>query len=303
VARRKGEAVIRSLTWLGAAMAITTCAIQPAAANDRADVPYVPTPANVVDAMLNMARVGPSDYVVDLGSGDGRIVITAATRHKARGFGVDIDAALVRTSRLEAERRGVADRAEFFERNLFITDISRATVLTMYLFPSVIMQLRPRLFAELKPGTRVVSHDFDMENWTPDEQATISVPDKPFGKPVSEVYLWIVPANAAGTWQWRLDTGGGPVAYEIALRQTFQMLAGNPVVGGKPGRIEQGRVRGEEVRFVLTADLGGRTVRHEFSGRAAGDAISGKVKLDGGGDVGWNAVRVKPGSIELPLRQ
>lgn len=262
------------------------------------DVPYVPTPANVVDTMLQMARVGPADYVIDLGSGDGRIVIAAAKKYGARGLGVDIDGSLVASSRREAERQGVAGRAEFQERNLFITDISSATVLTMYLFPQVIMRLRPRILAELKPGTRVVSHDFDMDNWRPDDHRKVSVPDKPFGPPSSEIYLWIVPANAAGVWRWRLDVGGVPIAYELALQQTFQMLAGNPVVGGKSARIEGGRMRGDEIRFMLTAELGGRQVRHEFTGRAAGDAISGTVKLDGGSELGWNAVRVKPGSIE-----
>ena len=286
------------LRRLATAIAVTIFAA-PQARAQMQDVPYVPTPANVVEAMLKMARVGPADFVIDLGSGDGRIVIAAVKQYGARGFGVDIDGSLVSESRREAERQGVAGRAEFHERNLFITDISRATVLTMYLFPQVIMRLRPRILAELKPGTRVVSHDFDMDKWRPDDRLKVPVPDKPFGPPSSETYLWIVPANAAGVWQWRLDVGGAPVAYELALQQTFQMLAGNPVVGGKPARIEGGRMRGDEIRFVLTADLGGRQVRHEFTGRAAGDVISGKVKLDGGSELSWNAVRVKAGSIDM----
>jgi hypothetical protein len=263
------------------------------------DVPYVPTPPNVVEAMLKMARVGPADYVIDLGSGDGRIVIAAAKNYGARGFGVDIDGHLVSESRREAQRQGVAGRAEFHERNLFITDISRATVLTMYLFPQVIQRLRPRFIAELKPGTRVISHEFDMGNWGPDDQLRVPVPNKPYGPPVSEVYLWIVPANAAGTWQWRLEVGGAPVTYELPIQQTFQMLQGKPVVGGRAARIEGGRMRGDEIRFTLTAELGGRPVRHEFTGRASGDVISGKVNLDGGAELGWNAVRVKPGSIDV----
>ena len=289
----------RLLSCFGAALAWMLCVSPPAVLAQDAHVPYVPTPANVVDTMLKMARVGPADYVVDLGSGDGRIVIAAAKKFGASGFGVDIDGRLVSESRREAQRQGVADRAEFYERNLFITDISRATVLTMYLFPQVIMELRPRLIAELKPGTRVVSHEFDMGKWRQDERATVPVPDKPYGPPSSEVFLWYVPANAAGTWQWRIDAGGAPVTYEVALEQTFQMLSGKPVVGGKPARIENGRMRGEEIRFTLLAEIGGREVRHEFTGRAAGDAISGKAKLDGAGEVGWNAVRVKRGAIQI----
>jgi len=284
----------------GGAIVFALCALQRAAWAQDAHVPYVPTPANVVDAMLKMARVGPADYVIDLGSGDGRIVIAAAKKFGARGFGVDIDGKLVSESRREAQRQGVADRAEFHERNLFITDISRATVLTMYLFPQVIAELRPRLIAELKPGTRVVSHDFDMGSWKQDEHATIPVPDKPYGPPSSEIYLWIIPANAAGTWQWRLEVGGKPVAYEMALQQSFQMLSGKPVVGGRTARLDGGRMRGDEIRFTLTAEIGGREMRHEFTGRAAGDAIVGKARLDGGGEVGWNAVRVKRGTIDLP---
>lgn len=291
------------LGHLAAAMVAVVFGPPRAAIAAEADVPYVPTPQAVVDEMLRMAKVGAGDYVIDLGSGDGRIVIAAAKTFGARGFGVEIDGGLVSNARREAARQGVADRAEFRERNLFITDISGATVLTMYLFPRVIMQLRPRLFAELKPGTRVVSHDFDMGNWQPDEHKTVAVPEKPYGPPKSEIYLWIVPANAAGTWQWRLNIGGTPVAYELALQQTFQMLAGGPVVGGRTARIEGGRMRGEEIRFLLTADIGGREVRHEFTGRAAGDAISGKVKLDGGSELVWNAARVKPGSMDINGQQ
>ena len=163
-----------------------------------ADVPYVPTPPGVVDAMLRIAGVGPHDFVIDLGSGDGRIVIAAAQKHGARGFGVEIDGALVSAARREAQRAGVRDRVEFREGNLFATDIGVASVVTMYLYPGLMMQLRPRLFAELKPGTRVVAHDFDMDAWRPDARVTVPVPDKPYGPPSSEVFLWIMPANAAG---------------------------------------------------------------------------------------------------------
>lgn len=273
--------------------------LQHAAVAQTPAVPYVPTPANVVDAMLRMAKVGPADYVIDLGSGDGRIVIAAAKNFGARGLGVDIDGGLVSDSRREAVRQNVAGRVEFHERSLFITDISRATVLTMYLYSGVMMQLRPQLFGELKPGTRVVSHEFGMGAWQPDERLTVPVPDKPYGPPSSEVFLWIVPANAAGTWQWRLDVGGTAVAYALELQQTFQMLAGKPVVGGRAARMEGARMRGDEIRFMLVAGTGGREMRQEFSGRIAGDTILGRMKTDGGADIEWNATRVKRGSIEM----
>jgi SAM-dependent methyltransferase len=267
-----------------------------AATADQPDVPYVPTPPAVVDAMLGIANVGPHDFVVDLGSGDGRIVIAAAKKRGARGFGVDIDGALVNDARREAQKQGVADRVEFLEQNLFTTDIGRASVVTLYLFHSVLMQLRPRFLETLKPGTRIVSHDFAMEGWQPDSHVTVPVPEKPYGAPTSEVFLWIVPANAAGTWRWQSGTGAAGADYELTLSQTFQMLDGLPRVGGRPGRLESGRVRGDEIRFILIAEIGGRTRRQEFTGRVSGDTISGKVRLDGG-EHDWNATRTRRGRI------
>lgn len=262
------------------------------------DAPYVATPWSVADAMLQLAKVGPDDYVIDLGSGDGRIVIAAAKKHGARGLGVDIDGALVAAAQAEAGRQGVAGRVEFREQNLHLTDIGRATVLTLYLFQRMLLELRPRLLAELRPGTRVVSHDFDMEKWQPDARVTVPVPDKPYGPPRSEVYLWIVPANAAGAWRWRAIVAGTPLDYEVELTQTFQMLAGRALVGGRAAPVESGRMRGEEIRLVLTGEVNGRPVRHEFNGRVSGDAVAGKAKLASGEALDWNATRVRRGKIE-----
>lgn len=266
-----------------------------------ADVQYVPTPSNVVDAMLAIAKVGSNDYLIDLGSGDGRIVIAAAKKFGARGFGVDIDGALVNNAQREAERQGVSGNVTFHARNLFITDISKATVLTMYLLQRINLQLRPRLFAELRPGTRIVSHDFDMGNWQPDEKLTVPVPDKPYGSPSSDVYLWIVPANAAGRWQWRLAVGGAPQDYQVTVEQTFQMLEGKPLVGGRSARFGNGRVRGEEVSFDMVADIGSRAVRHGFRGRITGDAMKGRVILHGAepAELEWSAVRTARGKMEI----
>ena len=268
-----------------------------------ADVPYVPTPPGVVSAMLGIAGVGPEDYVIDLGSGDGRIIIAAAKQRGARGIGVEIDGALVGVARREAQREGVAGRVEFMEQNLFLTEMGHATVITMYLYPRLMLQLLPRLFAELRPGTRVVSHDFDMESWRPDARATVPVPDKPYGPPSSEVYLWIMPANAAGAWKWRSTDGTAALDYELTLSQTFQMLEGKALIGGEPGRLEGGRMRGDEIRLMLTAEAGGRTLRREFSGRVDGDLIIGTMKLPGGGEFDWKATRVKRGNIDLEVKQ
>jgi len=296
-----GEEAVRTglrcaaVALLAALPAMTRAADQ----HPHADVPYVPTPPAVVDAMLGLAGVGPEDHVIDLGSGDGRIVIAAAKQRGARGTGVEIDGALVGTARREAQREGVAERVEFKEQNLFTTDIGHASVVAMYLYPRLMLQLRPRLFAELRPGTRVVSHDFDMENWRPDERLTVPVPGKPYGPPSSEVYLWIMPANAAGAWKGRSADGTGAVDLELTLVQSFQMLDGSARVGGRPARLEGGRMRGDEVRFMLTTESEGRTPRHEFQGRVSGDTISGKVKLSGGGERDWSATRVKRGSIKV----
>ena len=206
-----GRTVIRP-GWLAAALLVAAPALSPAAEqHPHADVPFVPTPPAVVAAMLGIADVAPDDFVIDLGSGDGRIVIAAAKQRGARGFGVEIDGALVGAARREAQREGVAGRVEFREQNLFITEMDRATVVTMYLYPRLMLRLRPRLFAELRPGARIVSHDFDMEGWRPDARVTVPVPDKPYGPPSSEVYLWIIPANAAGAWRWRSADGAAAV--------------------------------------------------------------------------------------------
>ena len=291
------------MTWGRAAAALLVALPALSLAADQhphADVPFVPTPPGVVDAMLGLAGIGPEDFVIDLGSGDGRIVIAAAKLRGARGTGVEIDGALVWDARREAQREGVAGRVEFIEQSLLLSEIGQATVITMYLSPRLMMQLRPRLFAELKPGTRIVSHDFDMESWRPDARVTVPVPDKPYGPPSSEVYLWIIPANAAGAWRWRSSDGAAAVEYELTLSQTFQMLEGKALIGGQPGRLEGGGMRGAEIRLMLTAEVGGRTLRHEFSGRVDGDAISGRVKLPGGGELDWKATRVRRGSIQLP---
>lgn len=260
--------------WAGAAGAQTP------------DVPFVPTPPVVVDAMLRLAGVGPEDYVIDLGSGDGRIVIAAARKHGARGLGVEIDTALVGEARREARRQGVEGRVEFKADDLLGMDIGRATVVTMYLYPRLMLQMRPRLIADLKPGARVVSHEFGMEGWEPDERVTVAVPDKPYGPPSSDVLLWIVPADARGVWQWRLVAGGTTVDHEITLSQDFQKLRGGPTV-------EAGAMKGDEIRLVLASSETGAALRHEYRGRVSGNSIRGIVRLPGGEELPWNATRIR----------
>jgi len=265
-----------------------------------ADVPYVATPMNVVEAMLEISKVGADDFLIDLGSGDGRIVIAAAKTRGARGLGIELDGGLVSDAQREAKRQGVAGKVEFREENLFITDIDRATVLTIYLFPRVNLELRPRIFAEMKPGSRVVSHEFDFGNWKPDAHVTVPVPNKPYGPPRSEVFLWIVPANAAGRWEWRLGGQGGATTYDVTLEQTFQTLRGSARIAGMPARLENPRLRGDRILFTLRGELDGAPAVREFSGIISGDAIRGKSRVPNAeSGVEWQATRVARGRINI----
>ena len=186
------------------------------------DVPYVTTPLGVTEAMLSIAQVGKRDYLIDLGSGDGRIVILAAKKFGARGLGVEIDPALVAQSRINAKSAGVANKVEFRDQDLFKTDLKRASVITMYLLPDVNLALRPKLLA-LKPGTRIVSHDWDMGDWRPDAELRVPAPEKKLGlERTSRVMLWKVPALIEGKW-----CSHAHAKTTIDVRQQYQMIEGN----------------------------------------------------------------------------
>jgi hypothetical protein len=268
-----------------------------AASARAADAPYVQTPWNVVETMFSMAGVGPNDYLMDLGSGDGRIVITAAKKLGVRGFGVELDPNLVRTARREAERQGVSDRVVFEAEDLFFIDLSKATVITIYMGESVNLRLRPSLF-KLKPGTRIVSHDFDMAQWQPDEKQTVAVPNKPYGAPRSDVFLWVVPADVSGRWRWQATLGAASVDYDAAFDQTFQMVSGAVQAAGRNAQLRDARVRGETVNFTVLTERDGRSVRQQFSGRVAGDVIEGRVIADGV-ETPWRATRSARGRLNI----
>jgi len=186
--------------------------------------PYIPTPQVVVDAMLRLARVGREDYLIDLGSGDGRIVLTAARDRGARGYGVDLDPALIRFSNQVARELKVASRARFEQRDVMQTPLGEATVVTFYLLPQLIARLKPRLWAQLKPGARIVAHDGDLGDWEADEQITLSVPNKPVGpRPESIVRLWVVPARVTGVWE------GGADMPRLRIEQQYRTLSGTLV--------------------------------------------------------------------------
>ncbi|NNU44368.1 SAM-dependent methyltransferase [Ramlibacter montanisoli] len=199
------------LAWLlGAALAAQAQVVD--------EVPFITSPDNVTLEMLRLANVGPGDHVIDLGSGDGRIVILAAKRFGATGLGVEIDPQLVERSLRSARDAGVAERVQFRVQDLFETDLSRASVITMYLLPEFNLKLRP-LILGLKPGTRIVSHDWDMGDWKPDVSSILPVPDKKVGlEKFSRVHLWIVPAKVDGLW----CASSPPAAGSLQLTQHYQ---------------------------------------------------------------------------------
>ena len=281
-------------TVLLAGAALAVFAALPASAQqkelERTGGPYVPTPQVVVDQMLRMAGVGANDFVIDLGSGDGVIVLTAATQFKARGFGVDIDPELVKLSNAEAKRRGVADRASFQVQDVFKADLGRATVVTLYLLPSMMLNLQSKIFGELKPGTRVVSHDYHFgSDWQADDQITFDVPEKEKvnGVPRATIYLWHVPAKIAGRWQLRIDGPGGG-QYDLTLRQKFQTFEGAALAGGRTEKLDLAELKGDDIRFAFISGPG----RHVFRGRVTGNNMQGTVDLGSGkGAARWSATR------------
>lgn len=274
------------------AMAAAMTAVH--AADVRPSVPYVPTPQAVVDRMLAMGRVTAQDYLIDLGSGDGRIVVTAAKKFGTRGFGVDLNPVRIGEANDNARRNGVTDKVAFYQRDLFETDLSQATVITMYLLPRVNLALRPKLL-ELKPGTRLVSHDFDMGDWKADESVRMDAADKFSGAGGdSDVYLWIVPARIAGAWRVQLPVSGKPQTYEVSFEQQYQQVSGAAKVNGRAVKIEGAKLRGNELTFMFAAEVNGSTVKHEFSGRVSGNEMTGQVALSGSrmaARVEWTAER------------
>ena len=227
------------------------------------DVVWVPTPQSLVEKMLDLAKVTPQDFVMDLGSGDGRTVITAAKRG-ARAQGVEYNPDMVELSKKNATAAGVTDKATFVKADLFETDFSKAQVVTMFLLPSINMRLRPQIL-KMRPGTRVVSNTFTMEDWQPDQQETVG------GDCTSwcTAHLWIVPAQVQGAWQSGQNT--------LTLKQTFQMVEGT--MGSTA--ISGGRLRGDEITFSV-----GNT---KYTGKVNGNSISGT--MSGGSSGSWTATK------------
>jgi precorrin-6B methylase 2 len=249
---------------------LAVIATMPTPAQERFSFFQASTPENV-QRMLTMAALRDDDVVVDLGSGDGLIPLTAARMNpRLRGFGVDIDAKLVDESNKKAKEEGLADRVRFEHRNAFDADLRDATVVTMWLFPELMRLLRPTILERARPGTRVLTTTWNLGSWKPDQTST----DEP------TVYLWIVPARVAGSWDWVLDVGGRQVRYASLIEQRFQEAEGVARAGDRREVLDAMTLRGDEIAFTLNITLNGLGLtRHEFSGKVDGDQIVGTVKL------------------------
>jgi hypothetical protein len=252
-----------------------SCLLAPQArAQELSKLPYVPTPQIVVDEMLKLANVTAKDFVVDLGSGDGRMIISAAKTFKASGLGVDIDPKLVELSIQEAKAQGVSDRAKFVEQDMFKADLSKATVVTLYVLPDFMEKLRPKLIAELKPGARIVAHDYYMNEWYSDRRIELTVPEKKAanGTDKAYLYLWVVPSVVSGQWCMNFDSGAGkPLWVVLSFAQRYQMLTAAAETVLASLNIENPTLKGDEIDFFLA--IGPNNYR--FSGKVQGDKLEG----------------------------
>jgi precorrin-6B methylase 2 len=248
------------------------------------DVPYVPTKYPVVDEMLRLANVQKTDFLIDLGCGDGRIVVSAAQKCGARALGVDIDPDRIQESQENAAKAGVKDHVKFIQGDLFQADIREASVVSLYLLTSVNLKLRPRLTSELKPGTRVVSHNFGMGDWKPDQTSTVMVDEISH-----DVFLWIIPANAYGAWKW---TVGEPKAnWEMNLEQKFLQITGTISVNGASAVLKDAEIKVDKIKLTAERQVNGKTISFVFDGVVRGHTIVGKA-MQNGKELGeWKASR------------
>lgn len=248
-----------ALHALALAGALLGASAAPAQEEPRLDVIYVPTPQAVVDRMLDMAGIKSGDFMIDFGCGDGRMVVSAA-RRGARGYGVDINPVRINEANENARKAGVTDKVEFKIADLFQEDLSKADVMAMYLLTDINLRLRPKILDTMKPGTRIVSHAFDMGDWEPDEHDTVDS---------KKVFFWIVPAKVEGKW-----TLEGARKMTLDLSQQYQMVGGKAVIDGKSVNVTGGRLRGAEITFTVDG--------HTYAGKVNGNVIEG---------AGWKATR------------
>jgi len=239
--------------------------------------PYVPSPQSVVSDMLRYADVGPADFLIDLGSGDGRIVLTAAKVFGARGFGVEIKDELVKKSNEAAKNEGLADRVKFMKQDLFKTDLSQATVITMYLLPDTVNLLKDKFLAELKPGTRIVSHDYPLTGWIPEKYVQMDLEDKVqiSGVTTTLIYLYVVPAKVAGSWKALMPAALSKQPATLSLKQQLTRVTGSVRLDGKDVPMEDVKLRGDRLTFKLSGRRG------EFSAQVKDKTIEGILETNG----------------------
>jgi SAM-dependent methyltransferase len=261
------------------------------------DVQYVPTPDNVVAEMLRLTGVRKDDVVYDLGCGDGRLVITAAKRFGARGVGIDIDPQRISESQANARKAGVTKRVKFLEQDLFEADIREASVVTLYLLPKLNVELRPKLLHDLRPGTRIVSHDFDMAEWRPDRTVQVKGPSRQHS-----IYYWVIPADVDGTWRISLAAPTGALHYVLRLQQQFQEVRGSIHADGNETPITNATLTGDRLRFTV---ITGEKLKMSFDGRVDTNAIRGRAEVQGSTMAGryhWTSQREAAGTTTAPPR-
>ncbi len=248
------------------------------------DVPYVSTPYEMANEMIRLADVKEDDVVYDLGCGDGRLVIEAVRKAGCRGVGVDIDPERIKESRKNAIIAGVETRVRFVEQNFFATDIREATVMLIYLFPDINIRLRSKFLDQMRPGSRLVSHAFDMGDWKPDATSSILA---------QRVYLWVIPANVTGTWTWK-EPGKAAGSYALEIAQRYQQMQGTLSRGSEKYALGGARVVGSSVSFTVEQEIKGMKTSREFKGTVRGNTITGSIVSRQGSRVQnsrWKAVR------------
>jgi hypothetical protein len=246
--------------------------------------PYVPSPQSVVADMLRYADVNAKDFLIDLGSGDGRIVLTAAKVFGARGFGVEIKEDLVKRANESAKNQGLADRVKFMKQDLFKTDISQASIITMYLLPDTVNLLKDKFLTELKPGTRIVSHDYPLTGWIPEKYVQMDLEEKVqiSGVTTTLIYLYVVPAKVAGNWSAQMPPAVSRAPATLSLRQQLTRVSGSARIDGQDVALEDVILRGDKLSFRFAGRKG------EFTGQVRGNAIEGMFE-SGGNKSAWSA--------------
>lgn len=278
--------VMNRRSLLAATIATLLASPLPVAVAIELDVPYVETPDDIVTLMLDLAEITDNDYVIDLGTGDGRIVIGAVKRG-ATGLGVDLDPVRIDEARVNADKAGVSDRVKFEVGDLFQTDISAASVVTLFLNSEVNMRLRPALFEKLKPGTRVVSHNFDMEDWQPDrqEQLMLNANNNFY---IHDIFYWVIPADISGEWEWTYDSN----QFQMNISQEFQLIHADISVNGNALIISKAEVNGDKVEISGKSADG--NMAYTFKGQVANNTITGTVETGTNAnstDNTWTAIR------------